>query len=102
MTRYDRAVNLGWVVEGKGLAAQVVVATLPDGVPLVLTGSALAIWNVCASETEDHRIIAQVAAEMGVPPELIAHDVRRFLEELTTIGLLSTPTSGKQPPQSAP
>jgi methyltransferase-like protein len=46
------------------------------------------IWSLLDGKTEDGEIVDAVAAEFDVNPGLAGADVRRFLEELETAGMI--------------
>ena len=59
----------------------------PDA-PQVLSPSASAVWKAIDGERTDEEIIAVVAESYEVDAEVIAADVRQFLEDLAAKGLI--------------
>lgn len=59
---------------------------LPDGVPVVLTGSAALIWLVAAEGSPN--VVDDVAEGAGQSAGVIHSDVEAFLAELVGLGLL--------------
>lgn len=66
---------------------RVFLVTLPDGHPVVLTGSAAVIWSVAASGVAD--VVAAVADDFKLEPVTIQADVEAFLADAVARGLLS-------------
>lgn len=69
-----------------------VVSRVPDGAALVLSGTAEAIWHRVPRHEEPPitvaQLVADLAAEAGLPPESIEGDVHAFLGELRSARLL--------------
>ncbi len=65
---------------------RVFMVTLPDGHPVVLTGSAAIIWSAAASGVVD--VVATVAGDFELEPAAIHADVEAFLVDAVTRGLL--------------
>ena len=59
---------------------------LPDGDPLVLQGSGGVIWALAADGVDD--VAAALAVAVGSPVDQISADVRSFLDDLVSRGLL--------------
>lgn len=56
--------------------------------PLVMEGPAAAIWHALAQPSTLAQVAARVAAGFGVPAAEVDTDVRAFLGELETLGLI--------------
>lgn len=86
-TAYRIPGNLAWI-DGTddGADDELYLATVPDGHTVLLTGSARLIWLVAADGLE---VLPGVAELAGLPPQEIADDVNRFLDDLVTRGLLA-------------
>ena len=89
MTKYRVPARVAHVVldEALELPDTVFLMNLPEGLPLVLSGSAAWIWLVAADGEAD---VAAVVAEIaGRARGDVVTDVERFLEELVGRGLLT-------------
>lgn len=64
------------------------VATLPDGPPLVLRGSAAVIWQAAVPGGTRDVIVERVTTATGLSAEDVASDVTTFLDDLVERGLL--------------
>ncbi|MHC2184483.1 hypothetical protein ACVLV4_000107 [Rathayibacter agropyri] len=77
--------GVAWVSEGEVITVIALETTDADG-PLVLSGSAAAIWSVVADrERESYTtddVIRELVERHGLERQQIADDVARFLEEL--------------------
>jgi hypothetical protein len=92
--RYRVPPRLAHVVDDRVAKSPVVyLMQLPDGAPLVLQGSGGVIWALAADGEDD--VPAALAAAVGCPVEEIVDEVRSFLDELVTRGLLEP--AGIQP-----
>ena len=71
----------------------VYVTRLPAGVPLVLEGSAWAVWTALADGAHDLASLAEAAATLlGVEAgERVTADVSAFLDQLLDAGLVAAP-----------
>lgn len=94
MISYQIAPNVAWVDDevvprAAGPLPRVYVAKVPDGRPIVLEGSAWAIWSAVAQEGAPARITTLAATFLGqsVTSELEA-EVRSFLDALVEHCLL--------------
>jgi hypothetical protein len=66
----------------------VYASALPDGPPVVLTGTAALIFLVAARGGSLDEVVAGVAEEAGQPVEEIRDDVVSFVDELVGLRLL--------------
>ena len=81
--------RLAWVDDAPGGEdANVYLAHVPDGQPLVLRGSARSIWLVAQESRDAQELAAVLADAVGLPASRIAPEVSAFLDELVTDGLL--------------
>ena len=87
-----RAARVGEVV--LDLPACTVIASLPDGRPLVLADSAETIWDCLpgpeAAPIDVGALVARVAGAAGAEAAAIAGDVRAFAAELVSEGVAVT------------
>ena len=67
----------------------VYASALPDGPPVVLSGTAALIFLVAARGGSLDEVVAGVADESGQPVEEIRDDVVRFVDELVDFRLLT-------------
>jgi Coenzyme PQQ synthesis protein D (PqqD) len=72
----------------------VFLVRLPDGLPVVLRGSAAMIWVLAADGEDD--VAAAVGALVGMSREDVADAVDRFLDDLLERGLLEAGAPGGQ------
>ncbi|WP_195908193.1 PqqD family protein [Nostocoides sp. HKS02] len=75
---------------------RVVVLDLQDpqtARPLVMEGSAAAIWHALAEPRTTDQVVAAVALDFGLPATEVAADVRSFLTTLSERGLAATVTT---------
>ena len=79
------------IVEPDTEPPTVYLLQLPDGEPLILKGAGGIIWMLAADGADD--VPAAVAAAFECPVETVADDVRHFLNELVTCGLLELDSS---------
>ena len=88
--RYAVAADVAWVdAEHVGEArAEVYVARLPDGEPLLLRDGAWAIWHGVAQGGTVDDIVGHAADLSGAERDVIADDVARFVESLVARGLV--------------
>lgn len=78
---------LAYVVDDRTEESPVVyLMRLPDGDPLVLQGSGGVIWALAADGVDD--VAAALAVAVGSPVDQISADVRSFLDDLVSRGLL--------------
>lgn len=63
----------------------VYVMRVPDGVPVVLSGTASLIWELAVA---GESVVDAVAEGLAVADEHVAGDVQRFLTQLCDHGLL--------------
>lgn len=59
--------------------------------PLVLDGSAEAVWDALAEPRTSNEVIGEVAERYGESPETVGPSVRAFLSDLIDRGLLVEP-----------
>lgn len=85
--RYRVAPDVAWLTEDE-LEPAIYLAPLPDGPPLVLRGSAYAVWLGLADSGTLAEIVAIAAELAGVQPEVVAEDVAAFVAQLTHQGLV--------------
>ena len=80
--------------EGSGLALAdtVYVMRVPDGQPMVLTGSAAWIWCLVADGEVD--VTGTLADALDMPRDALEADVSAFLTDLAEHGFLETATTG--------
>lgn len=64
----------------------VFLVRLPDGLPVVLRGSAAMIWVLAADGEDD--VATAVGALTGMARESVVDDVDRYLDDLVEHGLL--------------
>jgi hypothetical protein len=80
---------------------RVVVLELSDpqtARPLVMEGSAAAIWHALAEPRTTDQVVAAVALDFGLPATEVDADVRGFLTTLRERGLVATaPTAAQSP-----
>ncbi len=79
--------NVGWVPLRHD-APEFAVAALPLGPPLVLTGTAGAIWSALARATTLPGVLDDLASQGLDVPDGAADTVAAFLEELAGTGLV--------------
>ena len=60
-----------------------------DEPPVVLTGTAAAIWDAVDGARDDETVASSVADLYGVPVDEIRHEVLTFLQHLASCRLLS-------------
>ena len=80
-----------------GSPERVVVVDLEhlDLPPYVFEGSAAQIWACVDGDRNETQIVTEVAAAYDVPAEVVAPDVRRFVERLRGLGLVvAAPVDG--------
>jgi hypothetical protein len=80
--------RVAWV----GEEGRVVVLHLDrlEELPVVLSGSGAAIWHAVDGSSDADEVVLTVADEFGLPTEAVAADVRAFLDDLATRGLITT------------
>lgn len=85
--RYCAPRGLAWVSHeaGEGAAISLYLMHLPDGIPLVLTGTAALIW-LLAIDGED--VPAALAEAVADPPPDLVETTNAYLEDLVVRGLL--------------
>lgn len=85
---YRVPTSVAWV-DGPdfGLAEELYLTIIPAGRTVLLKDTARLIWLVAA---EGGDVVAEVAELVGRPPAEIVADVRAFLADMTTRGLLET------------
>ena len=76
------------VVESPGRVVVLDLAHPTTARPLVMEGTAAAIWHALAEPATVAQVAGQVAADFGVPAADVDADVLAFLGELETLGLL--------------
>ena len=59
--------------------------------PYIFEGSAAQIWACVDGDRSEAEIVADLAAAFEVPAEVVAPDVRDFLDRLRDLGLVVTP-----------
>jgi Coenzyme PQQ synthesis protein D (PqqD) len=71
-------------------AERVVVLDLdhPDLPPYVFAGSAARIWACVDGERTEAGIVADLAETFEAPAEVVAPDVRQFVDRLRELGLI--------------
>ena len=67
---------------------ETVVMSLDSGDFFSLTGTAIAIWRHIDSSRSRDVLVADLAAEYGVAPDVVADDVDAFLAQLGAAGLI--------------
>ncbi len=80
---------------------EVYLARVPDGRPLVLSGTAAVIWSYLEPETTAAGIAARIAADAGLSAGEIEPDVADFLGWLTRLGLVSRTVAPDPPADGA-
>ncbi|NLI19902.1 MAG: PqqD family protein [Actinomycetales bacterium] len=79
--------NVAWVDGADfGLAEELYLTIVPEGRTVLLKDTARLIWHVAAEGSDD--VVRDVAEIAGLTPDEVADDVRTFLADLTTRGLL--------------
>jgi len=82
---------------GRGIAdrmvaerARVVVLDLDhlDRPPYVFEGTAAQVWACVDGDRTEAEIVGDLAEAFEVSPETVAHDVRRFIDQLRELGLV--------------
>lgn len=66
-----------------------------------LNGTGSLLWKLLEHSTSVQELINAVANEFDVVPETAGHDVREFVREMKSVGLVEFPTSaamGKERP----
>jgi hypothetical protein len=61
-----------------------------EELPVVLSGSSAAIWHAVDGSCGIEDVVAAVADEFDLPPETVDADVRAFLDDLETRGLVTS------------
>jgi len=104
--RFEVAPDIAWVDAGTvGMdRAELYVARLPDGPPLLLTDAAWAIWLAVAETGTLDEIVERAAELTDSDPAHVAALVRDFVEQLVADGLAvrhpstpSTAATGRNP-----
>lgn len=89
--RYSVPNRLGFVygTEQTASAGAIYLMPLPDGVPVVLTGTAALIWETAVTDESvtDGKGLAEVLTA-GRATEQIVSDTTDFLDQLVSAGLL--------------
>ena len=67
---------------------QIFVTRIDTGIAYVLEGSAGFIWDLVVSNRDFQEIAAMVAETYGIEVQLAAEDVKTFLIDLRTEGLI--------------
>ena len=90
---WRRATTAAYVESAPGSQARVVVLDLdrPELPPYVFEGSAAEIWARVDGRTEAE-IAADLAEAFGAPVEVVATDVRQFIDRLRDLGLVVADT----------
>lgn len=82
------------VVESPGRLALLDLTRL-EAPPVVLEGSAVAIWAAIDGERDGAEICRHLARTYGMAPEQVRADVADCLTTLASLGLLTTRSRGK-------
>jgi len=89
-TVWRRATTAAYVESPPGSAQRVVVLDLEhlDLPPYVFEGSAAQVWACLDGDRTEAEIVADLAEAYEVPAEVVAGDVRRFVDRLRVLGLI--------------
>ncbi len=83
--------NVAWVDGADlGMAEELYLTIVPAGRTVLLRDTARLIWHVAAEGSDD--VVRDVAEIVQLPEDQVADDVRAFLADLTTRGLLTPRT----------
>ena len=77
--------GLAWVLDEPADVPTLYLMHVPDGIPLVLTGTAALIW-LFAAEGED--VVAALTEVIADPPPDLAETTYAYLDDLVADGLL--------------
>jgi hypothetical protein len=93
---WRRAPGTAYVETPAGSAERVVVLDLdhPDRPPYVFSGSAAQIWACVDGDRTESEIAADLAEAFEAPVEVVAADVREFVDRLRDLGLVVADGSG--------
>jgi hypothetical protein len=80
--------DVAWVGVGDPAAGAVYLMKVPDGRPVVLEGSAAAIWTLAVSGADP---VSGIADLTGEAEEVVASHTLAFLADLIDRGLLLAP-----------
>ena len=75
-------------VVGDGDRAIILDLNRLDRSPEALVGTAARIWQAIDGERDEEQIVAVLADQFDTTPDQIAGDVRTFLAQLETLGLV--------------
>lgn len=89
-TVWRRAGSTAYVESPSGAAQRVVVLDLDhlDLPPYVFEGSAAQVWACLDGDRTEEEIVADLAEAYEVPAEVVAGDVRQFVDRLRVLGLI--------------
>jgi hypothetical protein len=76
------------LVESPGRVVVLDLATPETAKPFAMEGSAYAIWQALAEQSTTDQIVERVAADFGVLAAEVDADVRSFMDELSSRGLI--------------
>lgn len=85
-TVWRRATHAAYVESGE----RVVVLDLDhlDHPPYVFEGSAAQVWSSVDGDRNEAEIVADLAEAFDAPADVVAHDVRTFIDQLRDLGLV--------------
>jgi hypothetical protein len=89
-TVWRRASSTAYVESPAGSAQRVVVLDLDhlDLPPYVFEGSAAQVWACLDGDRTESEIVADLAEAYEVPAEVVAGDLRQFVDRLRALGLI--------------
>jgi len=89
-TVWRRATSTAYVESPPGAPERVVVVDLDhlDLPPYVFEGSAAQVWACVDGERTETEIVTDLADAYEVPAEVVAGDVRQFVDRLRDLGLI--------------
>jgi hypothetical protein len=91
-TIWRRATSTAYVESPPGSAERVVALDLDhlDRPPFVFEGSAAQVWACVDGERTESQIVTDLAEAFGASVEVVAADVRQFVDQLSDLGLIVT------------
>jgi hypothetical protein len=91
-TVWRRASSTAYVESPPGTAPRVVVLDLDhlDRAPYVFEGSAVQVWACVDGQRSESEIVTDLAEAFEAPADVVAADVRQFVDRLADLGLIVT------------
>ncbi len=95
-TVWRRATGTAYVESPPGAPERVVVLDLDhlDRPPYVFEGSAAQVWACLDGDRTEAEIVADLADAYEVPADVVAGDVRQFVDRLQDLGLVVADDGG--------